>query len=1064
MMTSAVKAKVQILSGIVDGKTVKYPIVTIPNDDLERLVDDNLTESVAGTKRLKTKGSTLNIIMIDVSGSMSSVFPIIKAEWNNQISNKLDGETKLYTFGADIKFRRKEPIIETSDNDCSCTNLTGALRTIKQEVESSSNSHVRIFLMTDGQHNVMSEPDPLDVIQSMHAPTHKLVEVFLLGIGYEFPVNYSIDIRSHLHNGNANCPTIFWSKEKKEIPGVLAQILEEMQKSTVKLDLSLPAHTLPFVDDTKNHAFMEENLLYDVEFEHIKKSLEIKTTHGTVIPITEKPTDASISFLVNSLFPQWNAILIQRHRNKLPVPMKVFDLMESSFKIEYEKLQSGKSSDDSIRTRLLKKDSKTLETRFRTLMNEGFKLISVESKFMSERAMAESILKTTVQSKFDTKLLELRGHGETEWKKDSNEFKRVYQSLKEQISAFPDPSPEDCCRVLLCSFVSDLKDPEFESVLDVDKMEFLRCVSITGIPVFAPVKGYSQINPWTINIKSICTSPFEIVSQRAMESSLSVTEGTQPASEDKEVVLQADNPNSKFNVIVPIIPKEACNILQPLVNTNVFSVAATFCILKNPLVIDHNCHIAALACVWLKSITDYPPNNRPDFVKNRIADVESTANMYMDRSGLKNYTDALLNNPALAMMTESGEKTHNNASLKCESLVKPAFLLHLCREKLTLAVFKTVMQYLITEFLGRCIDFNNPYLQLEFFFTHEEVKEILKKLTEDALGGLELEGDSLLKKCYALYEVELLIKKAFKLTSVEDKKKDSMDVEPTETDAKDDEMEVEDSFKFDTKIEDIKPNMKKVEAQSNKGSAGNVTLKVLKALAVDLNHSCGFSLTEEELEQQLFSPDMITVYLQQAFTHIKSAERFSTSFLTPLEAKTKVHNRISRQLPFYFKKKVLPDINKDAVRLWRESYTACHKHLAEPLTREQMIAEAQQKGINVTEETFNKVYRYKPTTGLSRNCCQVRQCPHFLVPSRHFNCHLEEERKSITNYPHTLHLVTSSDKNRESCMSTITSGTAAGTKSRKHPPVPSNEAPLSDFIDNLLQKYLLIQTAGMAVN
>ena len=96
----------------------------------------------------------------------------------------------------------------------------------------------------------------------------------------------------------------------------------------------------------------------------------------------------------------------------------------------------------------------------------------------------------------------------------------------------------------------------------------------------------------------------------------------------------------------------------------------------------------------------------------------------------------------------------------------------------------------------------------------------------------------------------------------------------------------------------------------------------------------------------------------------------------------------------------------DEVELkWQAEFDACHKALAVPLSKLEIIDRAQKLGIDVTEETFGSVYKYRPNVGLCRNCCQVEACPHFLRPNRKFNCHLEPERNKSEGYPHTLHLV-----------------------------------------------------------
>ena len=544
----------------------------------------------------------------------------------------------------------------------------------------------------------------------MKIPAGKTVEVFLLGVGDGFPVQYSVDIRSHLHNGAANCPTIFWSRENSAVNEEMMHIAQEMKKGLSKVNLSIPAKILPLVDDSKKTAYAGEFLYFETDSESLRKQLTITSAEsGEVIPLSSTEREPSAMLLVDNVFKQWIASLIQRRRNKEPVPMAIFDLMKKLFQLLHSDKMSA-PKEDSIKSRLSLKNQKHIEMQFSSLMNQSYKIISLENEFSSDIELAKAIIHTAVQSKYDSRLLQLRGYKEEDWKKDVAKFKELYLQLKDEIMALRAPDAEESCRILLCSFLGDLQDPDFLEILDQNKIEFLSNLSFTGIPVFAPIKDSAQINCWTQAVKNICNSPFEIISQRALESSVALN-GMTMTSPDKEIIFQKDNPNSKCNIIVPIIPKEHCKLLKPLVRTNVFAVGATFCILKNPLIIDQDCHLAALACVWMKTIRDFPPANRPDYITNRIENVVATANLYLDRKYLQLYCEALLEEPKLALMTESNKEFKGN-TLKCESLIKPTFLLHTLKEKLrnvpdAKQKFISLLKMILTEFLGRCLTTHN---------------------------------------------------------------------------------------------------------------------------------------------------------------------------------------------------------------------------------------------------------------------------------------------------------------------------------------------------------------------
>ena len=567
-------------------------------------------------------------------------------------------------------------------------------------------------MITDGSHNCGGK-DPQVEIDAMTIPGDKIVDVFLLGVGEKFPVQYSVNLRSRLHNGSSTCPTLFWSRLWSNIKEEVSNIAQEVRRGILKLQITPPAKILPLVKERKTVVSAGEYLYYNANPTIARKKIKVTTFNNQILPVNSEIKDADADLLFSKVYKQWNSLLLQRHRNKLTVPMTVLDLMEKAFAVLLEGEQV--LSRTNLKLRLQRKATKSLALEFAKMLKQTRKMIESENDYKDEIELAEAILQTTVQTRFEARLLEIRGHGNDDWKRDVKEFRQKYLEMKENIVALPEPHPDECCRILMCSFISDIKDPDFTDLLKENKMDFLANLSVTGIPVHAPVKDSVQINPWTMYIKNICLSPFEVLSQRAMESSAAVM-GLRPDSSDKEIQLQEDNPNSVFNAIVPILPKQYCQPLKKLIRTNVFSVASTFCILKNALIVDHNCHIAALGCVWMKTIQDHPIASRPEFIKKRIENIDATAKLYIDRKAISNYISALLKNPNLALMTESSDE-FNGTILKCESLVKPCFFLHLAEEKIRTHTseidFRKFVQMILIEFLGRCLSSNRsttPYM------------------------------------------------------------------------------------------------------------------------------------------------------------------------------------------------------------------------------------------------------------------------------------------------------------------------------------------------------------------
>ncbi|XP_018006603.1 uncharacterized protein LOC108664518 [Hyalella azteca] len=983
-------------------------------------------------------GDYYSIVMVDVSGSMSNVWPEVKENWNRILAPCLNGTTDIFTFGTEVRFRRSQPTLENSDFDCSATNLTDALKMINLKIHQSKEANCRVFLITDGAHNC--EGSPASEIDNLRVPPGKTVEVYLLGVGYSFPVQYSVDIRSKLHNGSASCPTLFWSRENLEMAKKMTEISQEVTKGSLKFKVSIPGKIIPLIEETKGDVRCGEFLYYEMEPEQLKSSLII-TELESKIPIEDVVNLADAKFLVSKLFKQWNAVILQRHRNKLGVPNGFFEMMQSIFDLQIREIDPPANSQ--LKDRLGRKNIKQIQLDFSTLMNQSRSIISVESKYKNELELAEAILKSTVQSRYDDRLLKIKGHGDSEWESDTLEMKKVYESLRKEIEALPQPEPDDCCRVLMNSFIGDLKDPNFFDVLKENKMEFLTTMTFTGIPILAPVKDSAQINPWTMYIKNICVSPFEILSQRVIESALAVEAAS---SSDKEIRLQKDNPNSVCNAIVPIIPKEHCKTLERLVRTNVFSIGATFCILKNALIVDHSCHLAALGCVWLKTIQDYPAENRPEFIKKRLCDVEETSKIYLSRNTIVNYVSALQKQPALALMTES--EAYQGSVLRCESIVKPAFLTGLVKDQLRASENTSLLLKLIlVEFLGRCLTSYSskcPYMDLTTSLTDETRETKVDEISTILLEKVQLSGAELLAKCYARQDVEKFAQE--KLANA-----------------------LKDAIENNSLLpQDLELNMNKIERLRHSGSAGHVGWQGLVAWANELayDHSPvphgppphGPSpLFSRAQVDEAFSAPMVCSYVHHALEYRQSRERMKKELLGPAEARDAIFTKLANEQDYYLKNVLLPKLLKSTVQRWEAEYDEVHKAVAVPLSRLEIIQRAVALGVNVNEQNFDQIYKYRENVRMCRNCCHVEKCPHFLKPNARFNCHIETERKQA-DYPHTLHLLVSSDSagNQDQLVEKIANRSAAGTRARKKPPpIPSDDLSLLKLqVEHLAQAYI----------
>ncbi|KAK4301137.1 hypothetical protein Pmani_026703 [Petrolisthes manimaculis] len=968
-----------------------------------------------------------NIFMGDVSGSMGCVWNDIVERWQAYIKDKLTGRTKIYVFSSTVVFKRSGTDLTEKDFEGGGTNLTSALRTIRQEVNDCTEKYVNVFIVTDGDHNSGGrEPDV--EIELMCVPPNKTINVHLLGVGYSFPVNYSIDIRSLMHNGSANIPSLYWAKETEDLEVQFSAIGNELSAGSVSLTLNHTGYILPGSDSTA--AIHLREWLYFTEAPDNMPQLTLRVDEEEPHPLPIQTQMITMTLLLDQIYRQWNAVFLQRHRKKLSVPMETFDLMDSLFTYLVEKMKSVVSDEDTIKVRLAKKHLKTCETSYATLMNQSKTIIGIEGKFLNEMELAEGILKTTVTNrKYDLKTLKMKGHTSDDFLADIEKFKNIYNEIKEDIKSLDTPTPDECCRITMTSTLQDLQNPDFLEVLNENKFELLKLFTMTGIPVYAPVRDSSQINPWTINIKNILVTPYTILSQRAIESF--VESCGEAGFEDKDIFVERNNENSRFNVIVPIIPAEATGVLKRLVRTNLYSLMATFCILKNPHIIDVNAHIAALGCTWVKSISHHPPENRPGYIKDRLRSLDATAKLYMDRNAITQYLNVLVCEPKQALMTES-TNTYNDRTMKCESLIKPMFFIHLEAEKFSEKQTANLLNLLLSEFIGRCLsNIKNKENATPFtdFFAFElrdpeKKKAWLEKFHKNVVEGFKKSSSNLLETYFTLDDLRTAIKKYV-------------------------------SNDFNTLSNNITEqitialNMNKMGHLKNLASCGDVRLSDIKAWAMEMQVPES-TITAAYDERQLF------VHVCEALKYPSSRERLGREPDIYEECFKFVKKKVTQEAVNLLQSIIFKEVEKYAEDEWRALYTEAHKPLVMPISPHQVIEAAQARNVQVTEESFLQVYRYDKKLKLVRNACQIPGCPHYLIPHRNFNQHISVERE-ISNFPHALHLVSHdlSNQSVEAVVQEVASCSRAGRQDRRKPsPIePSSLDPLCDEIQVLLKQY-----------
>ncbi|XP_045117428.1 uncharacterized protein LOC123508074 isoform X1 [Portunus trituberculatus] len=1006
-----------------------YRLLASEEGQYSTLVEAN--KVIAGNAR--QTANNFNLLMADVSYSMVQAWPDVIDSWNKNIKDKLTGTTKLYLFSDEVTFLRSETYLSHDDRVRGGTNVTAALKRVRAEIETCRETVVQVFIITDGGHGA-GEPLPETEIVKMHAPHGKTVNVFLLGITSGFPVNYSIDIRSHLHNGSATIPSLYWAKENSEIDSQMEAIGKDMNMCHVKMTLNHDGYILPGTDST--------SVIRPGEWMYFPRPPEEIVDLKVTIDSEERKVyhnvkEANVTILLEYLYPQWNSVLIQRHRKKQHVPRETFGLMDSLFQVNLRKMMScSTGSAVGVKNRLMRKAYKKLEYGYATLKNMSRTIIEVEGRYKNEIELANNILRSTVSGrKYEVKNLKLRGHGTEEYQNDVEEFRKIYNESQEAIKALPPSHPDECCRITMTSTLTDLQDDEFLLMLEEGKYELLRNFTMTGIPAFSPVRDASQINVWTLTISHMLVMPFTILSQRAIEEKVSV-EGSDDILGfiNKDVLMKDDDEKSRFNIIIPIVPASAATALRRVVQSKLYAMMATFCILKNPHIIDFSAHLAALACAWVKSLSDHPPANRPSYVTERMGNITATAELYMERKTVKNYINVILTESQQALMTESVSK-FNEQTIKCESLVKPLFFLAMRRDKLTASQLENLLPLLLTEYIGRCLS-NYKVTEKDAtpftdFFAPElidpkKMDKWLVNTSQDSIKEFKESHGNLLASFYAPENVEKAIK-----GFIENKKKD-----------------MEDHI-LDTASLQI--NMDKVKHLKNVSSCGEVRFFTFGTWAEEMG-------VPKETIKAAYEPSQVLIYVCEALNNRSSKERMSKTLGSHSDCLKIIKEQVKKEIGNTLLGNLRRKIAELTVGEWKKEYLSTHEQIVKPLSLEQVVAEAQARGIDVTEDTFKLKYRYNAQCKLLRNACQIPVCPFYLVPNRRFNQHLAVERV-FGHFPHSLHVVSKEmcDESVEHVMGEIITGSHSGRKNRKKCPIvePEPFQKLEPEIQELMKIYKL---------
>ena len=500
---------------------------------------------------------------------------------------------------------------------------------------------------------------------------------------------------------------------------------------------------------------------------------------------------------------------------------------------------------------------------------------------------------------------------------------------------------------------------------------------MSGIPIYTSIRDAVQLNPWILEIIKILKSPYTIISQTVLES-MSTARLDSVDLNSYGVKLQEDDHTTLFNAVIPVFSPQVAKPMKKILRSRIYAMCCTFAIIKNPHIIDFNIHMASLGILWVRILYENPIRPRPKYVEYRINCIMSTASLYFDRPSFANYRQHLIENTNQALMTEATE-----IKVKCESIVKPMFILHLAIMTNHITNnnhIKKIVKTILMEYVGRCLSNSIKHETISYkdFFIINNLT--MKKIGDELFEEIRLilsdgkNTGTLLTHYY--YEEE--IRKATKNVLKSEVQQHLCDI-----------------------ITDVQIilNKDKIEEIRNVSACGDVSLPTLKVFAKEVG------LSDFDVEE-LFSKENLFAYIAHAFNYPESKDRLTWELPTYNECYEKVRKKILNKMVSDVVEDVCKNVTKKILDMWRSNYEECHSDIILPMTKDIIIEKANKKGMSVNEGNFEQVYKnYRSDLGLLRNACQSKKCPWFLQPKINYNEHAYAGRKS-DDFLHCLHVVT----------------------------------------------------------
>ena len=898
-----------------------------------------------------------NILLCDSSGSMGSYWAKVAQGWNNLVE-KLDGSVSLILF-SDNAFRYAGKTLPLHMPQSGGTNIIAGLTELEKEIKKyKSHDLIRVYFVTDGEDsNKQTFQTRFDTTMGKYYKPINNVEFYVLGLTGNFPVFISQSIRAKVHTGRATIPNLFWSQNCTEVEiGEEFVNIGKLNKTISKIQLPINGQLNPF-DKPVNTFYTGDWVLIPITQDSIKSTNVVPNwfeCEGNVHQLTINSSPTFDNLL--ELFAQWVGML-QTASIKLGPDTNTIKIYSTKTKEKMEQMYQDYINSipilNGMKTfteRLANKQIKTKTYQYQAYLKIANDLASgIKLQFIDNIELAK-MLKGVYVGKYSQKAFELRSHTDEDFESDKKAFIKV---LENTLPALKDIESNEHCVITLDNTLDIIRSEGFIDTLKntTSKIDFLQNIGVTGNGVLLNITDAATINPWVTQIKNV-GKHCAILSTTAVEDLIDNPPPnanlTQYEKDSCVVAIQTGGGDmEKINCVIPLFEKKVAEAMAPIIRSRLFQLICTYSIQKSPFTLNHNAHLGALSGLLGHLLTQ----SKTEWREQTVNKIRHTASIYLNREGLQKFIEKLWSNPARAVVTEIPDE-----EIKCESITKLLLMILVSAKDKTQEQIVEVMCHVWKEYIGRIIGNKNQVADW-FDFANPD-------LLSDQMDFPDFE--SVYEHGYTVAETKKVVEKAIR------------------------------TLKFTHPLGlEVKLDIEKLKEEFNGGSVGNLSWKGLKVFT----NSIGYDITDENIFQ----------YVVHGLQHSGSADRMS-QVNSYQDSREWVINELIGLKISKIREQVIADYKIKASDKYFESFAHEHQTIL-PMTREAIIFESVEMGINVNEQSFDTVYTFNPDNKLLSNACMAKDCPYYLHPRNDFSAHVER-MKANPDFIHSFHRTVYMCKNK----------------------------------------------------